>query len=113
MPNLRRVELIFHTLPFSWSGFRVPNTVAELGIRVCLVRQKRRVVRELMRVLNDIVQKADRTPTVQFLDEGTVNGILVHEEYLARHVKEWNILEKWFDHEGNEYNLHDRFPLLS
>ncbi|KAF5350577.1 hypothetical protein D9756_008552 [Leucocoprinus leucothites] len=106
MPNLRRVELVLPVWPATWSGYVFPEKVEILGVRVCSTKPTRKLVAVLLQVLNQVVKNAHRPLTIQFLDSGTLNGVLTHEKFLVRHAKERNLLEQWLDCEGYEYKLH-------
>jgi hypothetical protein len=106
MPNLRRVELVFPVWSLTCEfGYTFTETVKALGIRVCSKKPSRKLAISFMKALNRLVQNAAGRLTIQFLDEGTMNGILLHEVHLKGHAKEGDILKRWLDHKGHEYNL--------
>lgn len=102
LPNLRRIDLILPVWPQVWSGYVFPPTVRVLGVRVASKKPKRQLVRWLLQILNHIVGEAYERLEVQFLDEKTMEGILMHGEYIMRYGKEWKVLERWLDPDGVE-----------
>lgn len=105
LPSLQRVDLVLPVWPQVWSGYVFPPTVQVLGVRVCSVKPKRQLVRWWLQILGHVVREAHESLKVQFLDEKTMEDVLVHKEYVVKYAREWNVLEWWLDPDGEIYKL--------
>lgn len=105
LPNLYRIDLVLPIWPEIWSETVLPPGVSVLGFRVCSGNPSRFLVRWLLRTFNKIVQSAQSPLKVQFLDEKTMEGVCIHEEYVVQYAKAEKVLESWLDPDGNIYKL--------
>lgn len=97
LPNLRRVNLVLPVWVEGWTGARLPPTVEVLGVRVVAHRPKKREARRFLEALS-----VHGLPPVQLMDARTMDGILLHREYLAK--CSW-VLNWWLGPDGQEYVL--------
>ena len=108
MPNLQRVNLVLSAWPDIWLEITFPETVRVLGVRICSTKPSKRLAKFLLQKLAETVHyHGSRDPLViHFLDRGTSDRILVHREHLIRHAQEeGDILKRWIDCDGCEYQL--------